>query len=250
MSGRGVTEQQTVRSSTDAESADAESTGARMRMIATAERIVAERGLSAMSLRTVQQESGQRNKSAPQYHFGSRDGLIEAVVVTRMSAVNGRRRELLDQVDGEPTRALVEALVLPLAEQTVLRPTSHWARFVVQAGSDPSVADVVRRRVEGEPFRELVTRLSHDVAGVPDALRVSRVERAVGLVFLALAAMERDRDTVTALGSSPDPLGVEQTRALVEPAVLVEDLVDCTVALLATTPSPATLAALGRRAAH
>ena len=42
-------------------------------MITTAERIVAERGLTAMSLRVVQRESGQRNKSAAQYHFGSPD---------------------------------------------------------------------------------------------------------------------------------------------------------------------------------
>ncbi len=213
---------------------------ARLAMITAAERIVAERGLTAMSLRVVQQESGQRNKSAAQYHFGSRDGLIEAVLVTRMGAVNRRRRELLDAIDQEQhehepgdrprLRRLVEALVRPVAEQTVELPQSCWARFVVQAGNDPGVADVVRRRVEGEPYRDLVDRLIDEMGDVPEPLRRLRVERAVGVVFASLAADETARDR-----------GV---RSLVGLGARIEDLIDATVALLAAAPSTATLAAL------
>ena len=47
-------------------------------MIDAGERLAAERGIAAMSLREVQAAAGQRNKSAAQYHFGSRTGLIEA----------------------------------------------------------------------------------------------------------------------------------------------------------------------------
>ena len=198
-------------------------------MIEAAERIVAERGLTAMSLRVVQQESGQRNKSAAQYHFGSRDGLIEAVLVTRMAAVNERRRAMLDAIAPDPTgpalRPLVEALVRPVAEQTVLRPASCWARFVVQAGNDPAVAEVVRRRVEGEAYRELVERLVAAMAGVPEPLRRLRVERAVGVVFASLAAGEQVRDR--GLASSVDQ------------ACRTEDLIDATVGLLAARASDA-----------
>ena len=204
-------------------------------MITAAERIVAERGLTAMSLRVVQQESGQRNKSAAQYHFGSRDGLIEAVLATRMAAVNERRRALLDSIEHQPTdetalRPLVEALVRPVAEQTVMLPESCWARFVVQAGNDPGVAEVVRRRVEGEPYRELVERLGAAMTGVPEPLRRLRVERAVGVVFASLAAGEQAHD----LGL-PAAVGLD---------CRIEDLIDATVALLAAPPSGATLAAL------
>ena len=210
-------------------------------MITAAERIVAERGLTAMSLRVVQQESGQRNKSAAQYHFGSRDGLIEAVLVTRMAAVNERRRALLDSIEHQPTdetalRPLVEALVRPVAEQTVMLPESCWARFVVQAGNDPGVAEVVRRRVEGEPYRELVERLGAAMTGVPEPLRRLRVERAVGVVFASLAAGEQARD----LGL-PTAVGLD---------CRIEDLIDATVALLAAPPSSATLAALDGTAAE
>ncbi len=169
---------------------------ARLSMIEAAERIVAERGLTAMSLRVVQQESGQRNKSAAQYHFGSRDGLIEAVLVTRMAAVNERRRAMLDAIaHPDPTRA---------------RPCARWSRHWCDPSRSrpccdrraaghaswcrpatiPAVAEVVRRRVEGEAYRELVERLVAAMAGVPEPLRRLRVERAVGVVFASLAAGE------------------------------------------------------------
>ena len=102
-------------------------------MIDAAERLVAERGLAALTLRDVQTEAGQANKSAAQYHFGSREGLLAAVVESRMRPAGERRRELLDTIDldaNPPTmRALVEALVLPLAEQTHL-PRGHVVRAV------------------------------------------------------------------------------------------------------------------------
>ena len=60
--------------------------GAREQMIDAAERLASERGLGAMSLRDVMAEAGQRNKSAAQYHFGSREGLVEAVIEARMAS--------------------------------------------------------------------------------------------------------------------------------------------------------------------
>lgn len=206
---------------------------ARASMIAAAERIVADRGLTAMSLRVVQQESGQRNKSAAQYHFGSREGLIEAVLTTRMAPVNERRRAMLDALEHDDLRSLVEALIRPVAEQTVLLSQSSWARFLVQAGNDPAVASVVRRRVESEAYRELVERLVVVTVDVPEALRRLRIGRALGLVFTSLAVCEDERD--------------RGLRTPVDLECQIEDLIDSTVALLAAPASAATLAALGRR---
>src|SRR5262245_54265440 len=93
---------------------------ARAQMIDAAERIAAERGLAAMSLREVQAAAGQRNKSAAQYHFGSKEGLVEAIATERMGAVGVRRRQMLDALGPSPTRReLVEALVAPLAEHVL-----------------------------------------------------------------------------------------------------------------------------------
>ena len=163
-------------------------------MIAAAERLAVDHGLSAMSLRSVQAASGQRNKSAAQYHFGSREGLIEAVVAARMGPVNERRLELLAALDarpGEPTlRDLATALVLPLAEHTIATPDSHWARFLAQGLADPALSAVVRRNFEGRSYRAVRTGILAALDHLPPAQRERRLDHAVGLVVLSLAATE------------------------------------------------------------
>ncbi|MEZ5229820.1 MAG: TetR family transcriptional regulator [Acidimicrobiales bacterium] len=124
------------------------------RMIEAAERIAAEEGLGAMSLRAVQAAAGQRNKSAAQYHFGSREGLIERIVVHRMGPINERRVEMLGTLPDEATLAdLVEVFVRPTAEAEFLSGRrATWARFVIAGTADPTVADVVQVH-QGEGFR-------------------------------------------------------------------------------------------------
>src|SRR3546814_12416611 len=88
-------------------------------MIEAAERLAAEQGLAAMSLREVQAAAGQRNKSAAQYHFGSPAGLVEAAIANRMGPINEARLAMLDDLDAciEPTP--LRDLVAVLAAKTV-----------------------------------------------------------------------------------------------------------------------------------
>lgn len=206
---------------------------ARAQMIDAAERLAAERGLAAMSLREVQAAAGQRNKSAAQYHFGSKEGLVEAVVTARMGAVGARRREVLDARGPAPDRqGLVEALVLPLAEHVLAGP-SHWARFLVQAAHDPTFAKAVRLAFEGSTFREVRDGLLAGLDHLPEPLRARRVDHAVGLVVTSLAALEA--------GERPDGPGA------VPAAAQVADLVDMAVGVLAAPASAATTVALTAR---
>lgn len=199
-------------------------------MIEAAERLAVEQGLGAMSLRAVQAASGQRNKSAAQYHFGSRQGLIEAVVSTRMAPINERRLEMLDALDrradeGEPVtrRDLLEVLTLPLAEHCLDPSGSTWARFLVQGYADPELSSAVRQRFEGRPYQEVRRRLAATLTHLPAALRHRRTDQATGLVVSGLAAAEAGHDT----GLSPE--------------ALVADLVDVATAVLDAPATDATL---------
>jgi AcrR family transcriptional regulator len=214
---------------------------ARDEMIAAAERVAVERGLGAMSLREVQLVSGQRNKSAAQYHFGSREGLIEAVVASRMGPVNERRLALLAELDAAglpPSIAdLTTALVVPLAERAAT-PGSRWARFLSQAMADPVLAAVVRRSFEGLSYLDVRARLVAALDHLPADRRARRVDHATGLMVLSLAAIEAQ---VEATGATHVPV-----------PELVDDLVAMCAAVLAapastgvtllastaTTPSP------------
>ncbi|MDV6267788.1 MULTISPECIES: TetR/AcrR family transcriptional regulator [Rhodococcus] len=139
-------------------------TDARTAMIDAAERLVAERGLAALTLRDVQIEAGQANKSAAQYHFGSREGLLSAVIESRMKPAAERRHDLLNAIDvaqQPPTmRQLVEASVLPLAEQTIEREHSLYARFLVQSIFDPGMSTVIRDHLQAATFRDVQQRIA------------------------------------------------------------------------------------------
>ncbi|MGG7100921.1 TetR/AcrR family transcriptional regulator [Rhodococcus sp. 24CO] len=139
-------------------------TDARTAMIDAAERLVAERGLAALTLRDVQIEAGQANKSAAQYHFGSREGLLSAVIESRMKPAAERRHDLLNAIDvaqQPPTmRQLVEASVLPLAEQTIEREHSLYARFLVQSIFDPGMSAVIRDHLQAATFRDVQHRIA------------------------------------------------------------------------------------------
>jgi AcrR family transcriptional regulator len=110
-------------------------------LLDVAERLFAERGIAAVSLRTVGSEAGQRNNSAAQYHFGSRRGLLKAIVETRSAPVEQRRAELVDALlatGRSPTAAdLLEALFRPLAETLDQPRHTHYLRFLVQVMADP-----------------------------------------------------------------------------------------------------------------
>jgi AcrR family transcriptional regulator len=208
-------------------------------MIDAAERLVAEHGLAAMSLREVQKAAGQRNKSAAQYHFGSRTGLIEAIVASRMGPINEVRFERLAAVDAAPgapaLRDLAAVMVEPLAEAT-LRPGSCWARFLRQSYADPEVSDEVARAASGRGFWATRERLVEAASHLPEALRARRVDHAVGLTLISLATAEAH---LARHGSTAVPT-----------AAVTADLVDVFAAVIEAPASSSTLAALDQGAAR
>lgn len=203
--------------------------GVRSQLVDIAERLAATSGLGAMTLREVQLQSGQRNKSVVQYYFGSRDGLIGAVVDVRMGPINARRTVVMDQLGPEPSmRELVEAFVLPLAEATVLGEGSYWARFLLQGSFDPTLRDLVRRSFTARSFRRVRAALITRLDGVPVEARPHRVDRMVEFVLVSLAGAEEARQ-LERMGAG-------------EAARFVIDLVDMCCGLLT---APASWAASG-----
>ncbi len=178
-------------------------------MIDAAERIVAEQGFPALTLRAVQEAAGQQNKSAANYHFGSRDGLIAAVLDARMEPVSAHRRDLLDAIatrfpgwepagstDGPVLRALTEALVAPLARRVFKAPGSAYARFLAQTLVSPEFAALVADRAttftvtETQQLMVRVLTAGAVVPGIDADTAAWRVDGLVGYVIGALANAE------------------------------------------------------------
>jgi AcrR family transcriptional regulator len=104
-------------------------------LILAAERLFAEGGASAVSLRQVSEAAGQRNPSATHYHFGTREGLVRAVAQHRMQTINQHRLDILTNLAKtkklRDARALIAALVYPLAQELERRPEgNYYLRFL------------------------------------------------------------------------------------------------------------------------
>jgi AcrR family transcriptional regulator len=102
-------------------------------LIDAGERLYALRGIEGANLLAIAREAGQANKSAVQYHFGDRNGLIDAILARRVAWLETRRAERLAALpESADARALLEAMMAPLAELTDARGRRTYARFLLQ----------------------------------------------------------------------------------------------------------------------
>ncbi|AZM49962.1 TetR family transcriptional regulator [Streptomyces sp. WAC 06738] len=146
------------------------STATRTRLLDAAERLFAEHGFAATSLRTVT-DAAEANVAAVNYHFGSKEGLLRAVVERAMAAVNGERRRLLGELraaaDPPGAADLVRAFVTTGAHVgDAGAGGADLRRFLGRVVCEPDPA--IRRLfgaevapVEGEYLDALTTALPH-----------------------------------------------------------------------------------------
>lgn len=213
----------------------------REQIVLTAERLFAERGVDGVSLRQISVEAGNGNNSAVQYHFGSKERLVQAIFEYRLPYLNERRRTLVALRCPADLRSWVECYVLPVLELGEQR-AGRYLGFVamLQRHGHLSFPEMLRRPgqegvVDGiaeehfenaQQFRELMgLYMMH----VPEPLRTHRI--AQSMTFGVHAGAERE--LVRASGGNVLPF-----------AVHVEDLIDCLTAFLGAPVSVAALAAL------
>jgi AcrR family transcriptional regulator len=87
------------------------------RVLDSAERLFADRGYSATSVRDIT-TAASVNLAAVQYHFGSKEALLRAVVIRRSIGINRERIEMLARVERMGQQidpgAIVEAFIAPI----------------------------------------------------------------------------------------------------------------------------------------
>ncbi|HET7222738.1 MAG TPA: TetR/AcrR family transcriptional regulator [Rhodanobacteraceae bacterium] len=95
----------------------------RQRILGAAEELFAERGFAAASLRQVT-AAAKVNLAAVNYHFGSKNNLIEEVFRRRLDELSRRRLERLAELAGSGTMALetlLDAFITPALELSLDR---------------------------------------------------------------------------------------------------------------------------------
>ena len=105
------------------------------RLLHAGERLFAEEGIHRVRLRDLNELAGQRNSSALHYHFGSRMALVTAILSRHQAHVDVCLRERLDELEATgpaPVRALVDAVVRPLAAELETQSGRDFLRIVPQ----------------------------------------------------------------------------------------------------------------------
>jgi AcrR family transcriptional regulator len=206
------------------------SAAASLRLVRTAEKLFAEHGLDGVSLRQISAAAGHGNNNAVQYHFGSKQGLIRAILAHRLPRIDHRRAALLAAATSRghdrDTRTLLDVLIRPLAEETQ-DPESSYVGFLSRVSHYPP--DEHPWWITGQPASEVAYRviqalLAH-LSQLPEPLRMARIRHATNLCLHALAG--RDRPA----GGAPLDPPLE---------LFVADLLDVATAALLASPSVAT----------
>ncbi len=119
----------------------------RERLMRAAERQFAERGIDAVSIRDIT-NAADANSASIHYHFGSKAGLVAAILDWRAAEVGARRAAWLERIEAtpEPTlREVIAAFVVPTAEMAadVEGGGSHHIGFLAAVLSNPGLMPLV-----------------------------------------------------------------------------------------------------------
>ncbi|MHC5257706.1 TetR/AcrR family transcriptional regulator [Streptomyces sp. UC4497] len=203
---------------------------AKEQILLAAEHLFAERGLDGASLRQISAAAGNGNNTAVQYHFGSKEQLVQAIFEYRLPDLNRRREALVAERRPRDLRSWVACHVVPVLEQGE-RNGSHYLSFVAKL-QQHGRRDVLERLSPEllAPTSEFRRRAGELLPQLPEPLRGHRIAHA--LAFSVHAGSEREQSRA-------------HDRHVLPFAVHVNDLLDGVVGFLEAPVSTTTLAALG-----
>jgi AcrR family transcriptional regulator len=166
----------------------------RKAILETAERLFAEHGVAAVSARQISEAAGQGNNAAVGYHFGTKMGLVRAILASHSEPIEARRAELVAENAGSTElRDWLTCLVLPSAEHFASLGTPTWfARFSAQVMTDPVLRSLIEEQSLNAPsMQQLLHGLRGCVSGLPAGVRQERGEMARHLLVHDFAERER-----------------------------------------------------------
>ncbi|MCZ4498832.1 MAG: TetR/AcrR family transcriptional regulator [Marmoricola sp.] len=167
-----------------------DATETRARLLRAGEQRFARDGVTGARLSDIVKDAGQRNDSAVGYHFGSRQGLLAAIVGKHMDVMEARR---VVPTEDASLAEVVRAIVVPTAELLrtddgcdFLRITEQLAGWsgVGTGNLNAAIADTV---IGGQ-----LTRLEAILA-VRLGTALTRERTALLVTFLTAALAERAR---------------------------------------------------------
>lgn len=187
------------------------------RILDAAERLFAEHGVAGTSVRTIT-DHAQVNVAAVNYHFGTKENLVRAVIARRLSGLEAARTAALDEIESRaaregraPTaRELVESLIAPVFAQALSDEAGwpHFIRFVSRLAWEPGVEELAPPESSVRLFERFDAALRRAVPalGADDGKRLWR------LAFMR-GATQHTLLMITALRTGRVPKGMPLAEA-------------------------------------
>ena len=208
----------------------------REKLIRAAEQLFATLGVDGTQTRDITRLAGQSNPSAIQYHFGSRQALLDTILKDRQARTEATLRVLLDELgrpeqDGPSPLGLAELVGLLVAVEGRELATER-GRYGLRIVAQRTHTSGLRTRtphplLAGTRVWELIAAIESrlaDRSGLAEPLRLERVEQVLTLVGHMLADRAQQYQ--------------EQLPPLTDEPLFLADLANVSVALLQAPPPP------------
>lgn len=183
----------------------------RERILDVAERLFADSGFASTSLRDITAEAGV-NLAAVNYHFGSKEALLVAILERRIRPVNDQRLALLDDLEsrtanGGPTlEQIVTAFVSP-PFQSALIEGARRRELMKLFGQLHSQANPEVRRLFIQQFHEVRVRFAASFQrALPDIDPEEVARRAMYIVGAMSFMMAWGEESEHASSQAPERL--------------------------------------------
>jgi AcrR family transcriptional regulator len=173
------------------------SAATKQRILDVAERLFVERGFSSTSLRMITTEA-EVNLAAVNYHFGSKEGMIEEVLKRRLAPLNRERVAALDELEASSAtppeaRAILKAYISAVVKVS-RDPTEGgflFLRLLGRAFTEPN--EIVKRQMQ-QQYDEVARRyrraFTRALPQLPEQELIWRMHFMFGAIAYAMAGID------------------------------------------------------------
>lgn len=160
-------------------------TSTKERILAAAEALFAQRGFEGASLRQLTASAGV-NLAAVNYHFGSKEKLVEQVFKRRLDALNQHRLAELDKIAGRPGTTLDDVLAAYIRPALELSHEGNGSLFMRVLARAFAEHDDTLRQFLSENYGHVMRQFTAEFARLLPHLEKAELYWRIDLVTGAL----------------------------------------------------------------
>jgi AcrR family transcriptional regulator len=167
----------------------------REKLLDAATRAFAERGVAKASLLEITKQAGQRNRGSLHYYFGSREGVVVAILDRHVGFLAARETELLETARRRTGLApVIEAIVRPATELAESGWRGRCCLLIIAqlAEEDPrALSPGIKAALDRTGGQAVFDTFASRMPVMPERLRVERFALVTEFVVRAVADRAR-----------------------------------------------------------